>query len=173
MAEELVLWASEPFGFVDLGDAFCTGSSIMPQKKNPDVAELVRGKTGRMVGHLVSLLVLMKGQPLAYNRDNQEDKEPVFDGVDTALACLDVLTPLVGQMKFDEDKMRQAAERVMRQQPIWRTIWFARGYPFAMLMRLSAGQLRQHRRRVLILPISHSSRCVSSANTSTTMYSMC
>ena len=111
MAEELVLWASEPFGFVDLGDAFCTGSSIMPQKKNPDVAELVRGKTGRMVGHLVSLLVLMKGQPLAYNRDNQEDKEPVFDGVDTALACLDVLTPLVGQMKFDEDKMRQAAER--------------------------------------------------------------
>jgi argininosuccinate lyase len=111
MAEELVLWASEPFGFIDLGDAFCTGSSIMPQKKNPDVAELVRGKTGRVVGHLVSLLILMKGQPLAYNRDNQEDKEPVFDGVDTALACLDVLTLLVAQMKFDQDKMRQAAER--------------------------------------------------------------
>ena len=111
MAEEMVLWASEPFGFVDLGDAFCTGSSIMPQKKNPDVAELVRGKTGREVGHLVALLVLMKGQPLAYNRDNQEDKEPVFDGLDTALACLDVLTPMVRQMEFDEDKMRQAAQR--------------------------------------------------------------
>ena len=111
MAEEMVLWASEPFGFVDLGDAFCTGSSIMPQKKNPDVAELVRGKTGRVVGHLVALLVLMKGQPLAYNRDNQEDKEPVFDGLDTALACLDVLTPMVRQMEFDKDRMRQAAQR--------------------------------------------------------------
>ena len=111
IAEDLVLWASERFGFVDLGDAFCTGSSIMPQKKNPDVAELLRGKTGRMVGHLVALLVLMKGQPLAYNRDNQEDKEPLFDSVDTALASLDVLTKMVGQMVFDKDKMYDAAAK--------------------------------------------------------------
>ena len=82
-AEELVLWTSPRFGFVALADRFCTGSSIMPQKKNPDVPELVRGKTGRVVGHLVALLVLMKGQPLAYNKDNQEDKEPLFDTVDT------------------------------------------------------------------------------------------
>ena len=82
-AEELVLWSSPRFGFVTLADRFCTGSSIMPQKKNPDVPELVRGKSGRVVGHLVALLVLMKGQPLAYNKDNQEDKEPLFDTVDT------------------------------------------------------------------------------------------
>ena len=111
IAEDLVLWSSERFGFVDLGDAFCTGSSIMPQKKNPDVAELLRGKTGRMVGHLVALLVLMKGQPLAYNRDNQEDKEPLFDSVDTALTSLDVLTKMVGQMVFDKDKMYHAASK--------------------------------------------------------------
>lgn len=111
IAEDLVLWSSERFGFVDLGDAFCTGSSIMPQKKNPDVAELLRGKTGRMVGHLVALLVLMKGQPLAYNRDNQEDKEPLFDSVDTALTSLDVLTKMVGQMVFDKDKMYDAASK--------------------------------------------------------------
>ena len=83
----------------------------MPQKKNPDVAELLRGKTGRMIGHLVALLVLMKGQPLAYNRDNQEDKEPLFDSVDTALASLDVLTKMVGQMAFDKDKMYDAAAK--------------------------------------------------------------
>ena len=111
IAEDLVLWSSERFGFVDLGDAFCTGSSIMPQKKNPDVAELLRGKTGRMIGHLVALLVLMKGQPLAYNRDNQEDKEPLFDSVDTALASVDVLTKMVGQMVFDKDKMYDAAAK--------------------------------------------------------------
>ena len=83
----------------------------MPQKKNPDVAELLRGKTGRMVGHLVALLVLMKGQPLAYNRDNQEDKEPLFDSVDTALASVDVLTKMMGQMVFDKDKMYDAAAK--------------------------------------------------------------
>ncbi len=82
-SEELVLWSSQQFGFVDLPDRFCTGSSIMPQKKNPDVPELVRGKTGRVFGHLMGLLTLMKGQPLAYNKDNQEDKEPLFDAVDT------------------------------------------------------------------------------------------
>src|SRR5690554_7655002 len=82
-SEELVFWASAQFKFIDLPDRFCTGSSIMPQKKNPDVPELVRGKTGRVYGHLMSLLTLMKSQPLAYNKDNQEDKEPLFDTVDT------------------------------------------------------------------------------------------
>ena len=111
IAEELVLWASQSCRFVDLGDAFCTGSSIMPQKKNPDVAELVRGKSGRAIGNLVSLLVLMKGQPLAYNRDNQEDKEPLFDSVDTAHACLQVLVAMVPNMNFDRERMRKAAQR--------------------------------------------------------------
>ena len=111
MAEELVLWASQHLAFVDLGDAFCTGSSIMPQKKNPDVAELVRGKSGRAVGNLASLLVLMKGQPLAYNRDNQEDKQPLFDSFDNAHACLVVLAAMVPNMTFDRQRMREAAGR--------------------------------------------------------------
>ena len=111
MAEELVLWASQHFGFVDPGDAFCTGSSIMPQKKNPDVAELVRGRSGRAVGNLTALLVLMKGQPLAYNRDNQEDKQPLFDSFDNAHACLGVLAAMVPNMTFDRERMRNAASR--------------------------------------------------------------
>ena len=111
MAEEMVLWASQHFGFVDLGDAFCTGSSIMPQKKNPDVAELVRGRSGRAVGNLTALLVLMKGQPLAYNRDNQEDKQPLFDSFDNAHACLGVLAAMVPNMTFDRERMRNAASR--------------------------------------------------------------
>ena len=108
-AEELVLWASDAFGFVDLGDAFCTGSSIMPQKKNPDVAELVRGKCGRVSGNLHALLMLMKGQPLAYNRDNQEDKEPLFDTIDTVRICLQVLGAMVPQIRVDREAMRAAA----------------------------------------------------------------
>ena len=111
MAEELVLWASQHFGFVDLGDAFCTGSSIMPQKKNPDVAELVRGRSGRAVGNLTALLVLMKGQPLAYNRDNQEDKQPLFESFDNAHACLGVLAAMVPHMIFDRERMRNPANR--------------------------------------------------------------
>ncbi|MDP6791967.1 MAG: argininosuccinate lyase [Arenicellales bacterium] len=111
IAEELVLWASQHLGFVDLGDAFCTGSSIMPQKKNPDVAELVRGRSGRAAGNLVSLVVLMKGQPLAYNRDNQEDKQPLFDSFDNAHACLGVLAAMVPNMTFDRQRMREAAGR--------------------------------------------------------------
>jgi argininosuccinate lyase len=109
--EELVLWVSPAFAFVELGDAFCTGSSIMPQKKNPDVAELIRGKSGRVYGHLVTLLTLMKAQPLAYNRDNQEDKQPVFDTVDTALASLQIFTPLVATMQLRRESMYQAATR--------------------------------------------------------------
>ena len=109
IAEELVLWSSESFGFADLGDAFCTGSSIMPQKKNPDVAELTRGKCGRVSGHLMSLLMLMKAQPLAYNRDNQEDKEPLFDTVDTVLICLRVFCAMFPGIKFNRDRMYAVA----------------------------------------------------------------
>ena len=109
-AEELILWASPRFGFVTLADRFCTGSSIMPQKKNPDVPELVRGKSGRVIGATVSLLVLMKGQPLAYNKDNQEDKEPLFDVVDTLADTLAVMTELVASgIRVDAARMREAA----------------------------------------------------------------
>ncbi len=109
MSEELVLWSSSQFDFVELSDAFCTGSSIMPQKKNPDVPELVRGKVGRVQGHLVALLTLMKAQPLAYNKDNQEDKEPVFDTVDTLLGCLQVFAAMLPSLKLKPENMRRAA----------------------------------------------------------------
>ncbi len=110
LAEELVVWSSSEFGFIELADAFATGSSMMPQKKNPDVAELVRGKTGRVVGALVALLTLVKGLPLSYNRDLQEDKEPLFDAVDTVEACLRVLPPLLRTMTVHEERMRAATE---------------------------------------------------------------
>lgn len=106
--EELVLWSSQQFNFVELPDRFCTGSSIMPQKKNPDVPELIRGKTGRVNGHLISLLTLMKSQPLAYNKDNQEDKEPLFDAVDTLHGCLTALVGLVPNIKANVASMREA-----------------------------------------------------------------
>jgi argininosuccinate lyase len=109
LSEELILWASPRFGFVRLPERFCTGSSIMPQKKNPDVPELVRGKCGRVTGHLVALLTLMKGQPLAYNKDNQEDKEPLFDAVDTLKDCLAVFAPLVAGLAPVPAAMRAAA----------------------------------------------------------------
>jgi argininosuccinate lyase len=108
-SEELILWSSTQFGFIDLGDAFCTGSSIMPQKKNPDVPELVRGKSGRVTGHLMSLLMLMKSQPLAYNKDNQEDKEPLFDVLDTVLDCLKVYADMMESISLNRDAMRKAA----------------------------------------------------------------
>jgi argininosuccinate lyase len=108
-SEELILWSSPRFGFVDIADRFCTGSSIMPQKKNPDVPELVRGKTGRINGHLVALLTLMKAQPLAYNKDNQEDKEPLFDTADTLLVTLEIYADMLRGVKVDKAAMRQAA----------------------------------------------------------------
>ena len=110
LSEEIVLWMSPRFGFVRLPDRFCTGSSIMPQKKNPDVPELVRGKSGRVFGHLMSLLTLMKGQPLAYNKDNQEDKEPLFDAVDTVKDSLAVFADLIAGIEPVEAAMRAAAE---------------------------------------------------------------
>ncbi len=109
-AEELILWSNPRFGFVTIADRFCTGSSIMPQKRNPDVAELVRGKSARVMGHVAALLVLMKAQPLAYNKDNQEDKEPLFDTVDTLADCLAIMTELVATgLKPVPDRMRAAA----------------------------------------------------------------
>jgi argininosuccinate lyase len=110
-SEELVLWSSAQFDFVELSDSFCTGSSIMPQKKNPDVPELVRGKTGRIFGHLMALLTLMKGQPLAYNKDNQEDKEPLFDTVDNLKGCLKVFADMVPVIRPNKDAMRAAARK--------------------------------------------------------------
>jgi argininosuccinate lyase len=109
LAADLTLWATAEFGFVEFADAFATGSSIMPQKKNPDVAELIRGKSGRLYGNLVAVLTTMKGLPLAYNSDMQEDKEPFFDSVDTLHAVLGVLPPLLGSLTFHTDRMRAAA----------------------------------------------------------------
>jgi argininosuccinate lyase len=108
LAEEIVWWMNPRFGFIDLPDRYCTGSSIMPQKKNPDVAELARGKTGRVNGHLVALLTLLKGQPLAYNRDNQEDKEPLFDTVDTVRDTLRIFVDMVGGIEAKPVAMREA-----------------------------------------------------------------
>ena len=108
-SEELVLWTSAQFNFINLPDRFCTGSSIMPQKKNPDVPELVRGKTGRVYGNLISLLTLMKSQPLAYNKDNQEDKEPLFDTVDTLLGSLRAFADMMPHVTTNKESMRAAA----------------------------------------------------------------
>ena len=108
-SEELILWSSPRFAFVDIADRFCTGSSIMPQKKNPDVPELVRGKTGRVTGNLMALLTLMKSQPLAYNKDNQEDKEPLFDTADTLLVTLEIYADMLRGIKVNKEAMRTAA----------------------------------------------------------------
>ncbi|MBW2596253.1 MAG: argininosuccinate lyase [Deltaproteobacteria bacterium] len=107
--EDLVIWSGEEFGFVDISDAFTTGSSIMPQKKNPDVAELIRGKTGRVYGDLMAILTVMKGLPMTYDRDLQEDKEPLFDAVDTVKACLAVLSDMTGNLKFNRSRMLESA----------------------------------------------------------------
>ncbi len=109
--EELVLWSSDEFRFVEMDDAYSTGSSIMPQKKNPDCAELIRGKTGRVYGDLTALLTIMKGLPLAYNKDMQEDKEATFDALDTVLACLELFTQMFASLRFNTDNMRKGASR--------------------------------------------------------------
>jgi len=111
LAEEIVLWKSQNFDFIDLADRYCTGSSIMPQKRNPDVAELARGKTGRVYGHLTALLTLMKGQPMTYNKDNQEDKEPLFDTVDTVRDTLRIMAEMVGGIVVKPEAMERAALR--------------------------------------------------------------
>jgi len=111
LSEELVIWSSQEYGFVRISDAFCTGSSIMPQKKNPDLPELIRGKTGRVYGHLMSLLTTMKGLPLTYNKDMQEDKEALFDACDTVSVCLEVMGRLLGEISFDRERLGQAIQR--------------------------------------------------------------
>ena len=110
-SEELIMWSSAQFDFIELPDSFCTGSSIMPQKKNPDVPELVRGKTGRVYGNLASMLTIMKSQPLAYNKDNQEDKEPLFDTVDTLKACLRVFADMAPTIEAKRDNMYNSTKK--------------------------------------------------------------
>ena len=130
MAEEIILWNSAQMNFVTLGDAFCTGSSIMPQKKNPDVPELIRGKTARVYGDLMSLLTLMKGQPLAYNRDNQEDKLPLFDAIDTAKACLRVFAGLLATMTPNREAMHESALKGFATATDFADYLVRKGIPF-------------------------------------------
>lgn len=130
LAEELTLWASAEFGFIELPDAFATGSSMMPQKKNPDVAELARGKAGRVYGALLALLTILKGLPLSYNRDLQEDKEPLFDAVDTIRQTLDVLPPMLKAIKFRPERMRAAAAEGFLNATDLAEYLVTRGVPF-------------------------------------------
>ena len=128
--EELALWSTPEFGFIEIGDAFTTGSSIMPQKKNPDVAELVRGKTGRVYGALMTLLTVMKGLPLTYNRDLQEDKEPVFDASDTLQLCLKVVARMIPSIRVDADRMAQAAREGYMEATDLADALVEKGVPF-------------------------------------------
>ena len=128
LSEDVILWCTQEFGFVPLADAWSTGSSIMPQKKNPDVAELARGKAGRLIGNLTGLLATLKGLPLAYNRDLQEDKEPVFDSVDQLLVLLPAVAGLVGTLTFDTQRLEAAGlRRGSRWPPTWPTGWYGSG----------------------------------------------
>lgn len=139
-SEELILWTSWEFKFVELSDAFTTGSSIMPQKKNSDMAELVRGKTGRVYGHLMGLLTTMKGIPLAYNKDMQEDKEAVFDAVDTVKACLDVFAPMIATMKVLPENMMKAAREGFINATDVADYLVRKGLPFRSAYKIS-GQI--------------------------------
>jgi argininosuccinate lyase len=130
LAEELVLWASAEFGFVELPDAYATGSSIMPQKKNPDIAELIRGKTGRVVGDLVGLLTVMKGLPLAYHSDMQEDKEGFFDAADTVRGCLGILAPFLRALRFRTERLAALAGESFSTATDLANYLVARGLPF-------------------------------------------
>ena len=141
-SEELILWSSAQFDFIDIPDAFCTGSSIMPQKKNPDVPELVRGKSGRVTGHLMSLLMLMKSQPLAYNKDNQEDKEPLFDTADTLINCLRAYADMVPHIRPKKPTCTTPPNAVSPPPPILPIIWSAKAWPSATPMKsLDCGQI--------------------------------
>ncbi len=136
-SEELILWSSWEFRFVELSDAYTTGSSIMPQKKNPDMAELIRGKTGRVYGDLMGLLTTMKGLPLAYNKDMQEDKEPVFDAVDTVKLCLGILTPMIKTMKVHEENMHAAAQQGFINATDLADYLVTKGMPFRQAYKIS------------------------------------
>ncbi len=143
MAEELILWSTTEFGFIEISDAFCTGSSIMPQKKNPDVPELMRGKSGRVFGNLVALLTLTKGLPLAYNRDLQEDKEPVFDSADVVLATLRLLVKLLPQIRINREKMAFMAGQGFTLATDLADYLVRKGVPFRKAHHVT-GQVVQH-----------------------------
>ena len=140
LSEEMILWSSWEFGFIELSDGYTTGSSIMPQKKNPDMAELTRGKTGRVYGDLMALLTVMKGLPLAYNKDMQEDKEPVFDAVDTVIMCLDVYAGMVKTMKARTDNMKKAAQKGFINATDLADYLVVKGMPFRSAYKIS-GQI--------------------------------
>jgi argininosuccinate lyase len=142
LAEELVLWSSQEFAFIALSDAFSTGSSIMPQKKNPDAAELIRGKTGRVMGDLVGLLTVLKGLPLAYNKDLQEDKEPVFDAADTVLDCLRVMAPMLGGLAVREERLLEAAQGGFLNATELADYLAARGVPFRQAHEVAGKAVR-------------------------------
>ncbi len=143
LSEELILWSSTEFAFIDISDAFCTGSSIMPQKKNPDVPELMRGKTARVYGNLMALLTLAKGLPLAYNRDLQEDKEPVFDSVDTVLSTMRILAKLLPEIRFNEDRMAEMATKGFTLATDLADYLVKKGIPFRKAHH-AVGQIVQH-----------------------------
>jgi len=149
LSEELILWSSEEFGFIELSDAYCTGSSIMPQKKNPDVPELARGKTGRVIGHLVALLAMLKAQPLAYNKDNQEDKEAIFDTADTLLSSLEVFAGLLDGLTIRRDRMEAAVSQGFLLATDLADYLVAKGLPFrdahAVVGRMVRWCLDHHR----------------------------
>jgi argininosuccinate lyase len=142
LAADLTLWATAEFGFVEFSDAFATGSSIMPQKKNPDVAELIRGKSGRLYGNLMAVLATMKGLPLAYNSDMQEDKEPFFDSVDTLEAILAVLPPMLASLVFRTDRMRRAAGENFATATDLADYLVRKGVPFRQAHALVGGIVR-------------------------------
>ncbi len=156
LAEEIVLWMSQNFGFIDLADRYCTGSSIMPQKRNPDVAELARGKTGRVYGHLMALLTLMKGQPLAYNKDNQEDKEPLFDTVDTLAATLRIMAEMVGGIVVKPEAMQRAAQKGFATATDLADYLVKKGVPFRDAHEVVAAAVKhglQHGKDLSELPL--------------------
>jgi len=140
LSEEIILWSSWEFGFIELSDGYTTGSSIMPQKKNPDMAELVRGKTGRVYGDLMTLLTVMKGLPLAYNKDMQEDKEPVFDAADTVAACLDVYAGMIKTMTAKTENMKKAAQKGFINATDLADYLVGKGLPFRSAYKIS-GQI--------------------------------
>ena len=152
LSEELILWMSPRYGFIDLPDRFCTGSSMLPQKKNPDVPELVRGKTGRVNGHLVALLTLMKGQPLAYNKDNQEDKEPLFDTVDTLVDTLVIYAEMMKGLIVRPERMRQAASEGFATATDLADYLVRRGTPFREAHEAVARAVRAAAARGVDLP---------------------
>ena len=140
LSEEIILWCSWEFRFVELDDAYSTGSSIMPQKKNPDITELIRGKTGRAIGDLTTLLTMMKGLPLAYNKDMQEDKEAIFDSCRTALLCLTTITPMLQTMRVKKETMRHAAAKGFINATDCADYLVRRGLPFRDAYKIT-GQL--------------------------------